>query len=175
MEDTNTKYFLGIALVVLVVLIGWYYYASIATPVADQIAVTESTDGTAGETSSPMPVPGSNTPEMVVEPDRSPQPTGATVTYTASGFVPQTVTITRGQSVTFIDQSGRGMWVASALHPTHASYSGTTLAEHCPDTTGTAFDQCAAGETYTFMFTKAGTWRYHNHVTGGDPGTVVVQ
>lgn len=167
--DTSTKYFLGIALVVLVVLIGWYYFAGIAAPAPAPV-----TENTGGETAT-MPVPGSNVPEMVVNEDANEDRGGATVTYTAAGFSPQTATIRAGQSVTFTDQGGRGMWVASALHPTHAVYAGTTLAEHCPDAAGTAFDQCAAGETYTFTFEKAGTWRYHNHLNPGDTGTIVVQ
>src|SRR5690242_16140607 len=43
----------------------------------------------------------------------------ATVTMTASGFSPATVTIGKGGTVTFVNQSGEDMWVASNPHPVH--------------------------------------------------------
>ena len=97
-----------------------------------------------------------------------------TVTYTDTGFNPKSVTITKGQSVTFINQSGGEMWVASAMHPSHTEYAGMTRQEHCPDTAGTAFDQCGAGSSYTFSFEKSGSWNYHNHLRASDFGTVIV-
>jgi plastocyanin len=66
------------------------------------------------------------------------------------------------------------MWIASDPHPTHQGYSGTTRDQHCPDTSGTAFDECAAGTTYTFVFEKVGSWGYHNHANISSRGTVVV-
>lgn len=97
------------------------------------------------------------------------------VTYGASGFSPATVTIKRGETVTFTNQSGQKMWVATGPHPAHTGYAGTPLAEHCPDTAGTAFDQCAATDSYSFTFEKAGTWKYHNHYLSSDTGTIIVE
>jgi hypothetical protein len=48
------------------------------------------------------------------------------------------------------------------------------MSQHCPDTTGTAFDQCSAGTSYAFTFGKIGSWGYHNHLNHGATGTVVV-
>jgi plastocyanin len=70
------------------------------------------------------------------------------------------------------------MWPASAFHPTHTVYSGTSLSEHCPDTAGTAFDACKGflpGQSWSFKFTKAGTWKYHDHLNPGATGTIVVE
>ncbi len=78
----------------------------------------------------------------------------------------------------FVNQSSGGMWVASAMHPSHALYSGTTLSEHCPDTANASFDQCrsvASGNSFSFTFEKAGAWRYHNHVNPAQFGSVTVQ
>ena len=97
------------------------------------------------------------------------------VTYGPSGFTPATVTIKVGQSVTFINKTSQGMWVASNPHPAHSGYSGTSRSQHCPDTAGTAFDECAVNSTYTFVFAKAGTWGYHNHLVDENGGTVIVQ
>lgn len=103
-------------------------------------------------------------------------PTSARVTYSASGFSPSTVTVKVGGTVTWADTGTGKMWVASASHPTHTQYSGTTLAEHCGTATeSTAFDQCEDSSTFSFTFTKAGTWRYHNHSQSSHFGTVIVE
>lgn len=98
----------------------------------------------------------------------------ATVTYSASGFSPQEIAIKRGGTVTWNNSGGGAMWVASAQHPTHTTYSGTTLAAHCDDATDTSFDQCAAASTYSFTFDKVGTWPYHNHSNSSHFGRVIV-
>lgn len=102
---------------------------------------------------------------------------GATeVVYTTSdGFTPDNLSVKVGDTVKFVKKSTEGMWVASATHPTHTVYGGTTLKEHCPDTSGTAFDQCESGNEYSFTFAKAGTWAYHNHLRVGMYGKVIVK
>lgn len=99
---------------------------------------------------------------------------GSAVRYTADGFSPKTITIRRGQSVTWVNESGERLWIASDPHPQHTDYSGTARAEHCATTRMDSFDACAAAEIYTFIFNKAGTWRYHNHAAANDVGTVIV-
>lgn len=106
---------------------------------------------------------------------RSTTTLSSTVRYTDQGFVPASVTIQNGGTVTWIDDTrANTMWVASADHPTHAMYSGTNRADHCPDANNTAFDQCQNGEQYTFTFNKAGTWNYHNHSRANATGSVTV-
>lgn len=100
------------------------------------------------------------------------------VTYTDSGYLPSTITVKVGTTVTFKNESSQAMWTASAMHPTHSVYGGTSLAEHCPDTSGTAFDACTGiqpGNSWTFTFTKVGTWKYHNHLAPAHTGTIVVE
>ncbi len=87
-----------------------------------------------------------------------------TVTYTDSGFSPSTLTIKKGDAVTFKNMTSGSMWIASSPHPAHTDY---------PE-----FDAkrtMAPGETYQFTFTKTGSWKYHNHVNLGKYGTIVVQ
>jgi plastocyanin len=100
------------------------------------------------------------------------------VVYTNSGYSPSTLTVKKGETVTFKNQSSRSMWPASAMHPTHRVYSGTSLDEHCPDTAGTAFDACKGflpGQSWSFIFNKTGTWKYHDHLNPGATGTIVVE
>ena len=87
-----------------------------------------------------------------------------TVTYTDSGFSPKSITVTAGTKVTFKNASSKPVWVASAVHPTHQLLP--------------AFDQKGTskpGESYSFTFTQAGQWTYHNHRAPGKTGVVVVQ
>ncbi|MDO8513949.1 MAG: hypothetical protein Q7S50_00180 [bacterium] len=98
----------------------------------------------------------------------------ATVKYNGSTFSPAEVTIKVGGTVTFESEGGSSMWVASGPHPEHTGYSGTTRSAHCPDTSNASFDQCVAGDSYTFAFKKIGTWPYHNHMNAGVFGKVTV-
>lgn len=86
-----------------------------------------------------------------------------TVTYTDTGFVPRQIEINKGETVSFINQSQKVMWVASDTHPAH---------EILP-----TFDQFGVsnpGESYQYTFNKKGTWRYHDHVNASQTGTIIV-
>lgn len=98
-----------------------------------------------------------------------------TVTYSDDGFSPKDITIKVGDTVAWVNNTSGDMWVASAVHPTHSVYAGTSLREHCgsgPSTT--AFDQCEGGKTYTFTFTKEGLHRYHDHINASKTGSITV-
>ena len=100
-----------------------------------------------------------------------------TVRYTEAGFSPATLTVASGTVVTFINQGGPEMWVGGDEHPSHTNYDGTSREAHCVGSTPsvTSFDQCGVGGTYSFMFSKAGTWEYHNHRRSSHRGTIVVE
>jgi len=98
------------------------------------------------------------------------------INYTSeNGFTPDNLSIKTGDTVKFINKSTEEMWVGSNDHPTHAVYAGTKLREHCPDTSGTAFDQCGKGNEYSFTFNKVGSWKYHNHTRAGMGGVIVAK
>lgn len=98
-----------------------------------------------------------------------------TVRYTAEGFVPAEITIEAGDTVTWVNETENDMWVASAMHPTHTVYDGSSLSEHCPDPEGDDFDQCENGDEYSFTFPEAGEWAYHNHSLANHFGRVIVE
>lgn len=131
-----------------------------------------------GPAAEPVLAPANETAQPAVpeQPALPAAPAFTTVIYTAQGFSPEIVTIRVGDTVRFTNQSSNEMWVASANHPTHTQYDGTTREMHCPD--GGSFDQCArsgTGTTWAYTFTKAGTFQYHNHAASGDTGTVMVK
>ena len=155
---------IGIIVVLVIILVGgWFLFSSspAQAPTTEVPVINE------------MPAVGSTTPEMIVEntiPD-------VTVAYTDQGFSPKSVSVPLGTTVTFVNQSSKGMWVASAPHPAHTVYSGTSLSQHCPDTANASFDECtavASGNSFSFTFNKEGTWKYHNHVDATKFGTVIV-
>ena len=166
------------AVLVLIIVLGgagWYMSGRVPAP-ADTANVN-----TGANAAGTMPE-GSQTPDngMVggdADVSGGTQTTGATVRYTASGFTPETVTISAGQKVTFINDTSGPMWVGADEHPTHTEFDGTDRATHCSGSyTGpTPFDQCQNGSTYTFVFTKAGTFEYHNHSAAQAGGTVIVR
>ncbi|HEY1074827.1 MAG TPA: cupredoxin domain-containing protein [Patescibacteria group bacterium] len=86
------------------------------------------------------------------------------VTFNGQAFSPRSLTIKVGDTVRFLNNGSQSIWVASDPHPVHTKYS--------------AFDAergYAPGETYSFTFTKAGTWTYHNHLNSSQTGTIVVE
>lgn len=91
-------------------------------------------------------------------------PEGGNVSITAGGFVPATVEIEKGSSVTWINLDKKSHQVASDPHPTH-----TLLPELVSDPLFT-------NDSFTFTFDKTGTFTYHDHL---NPlklrGTVVVK
>jgi plastocyanin len=100
-----------------------------------------------------------------------------TIKITSSGFSPNTLTINKEDIVLFVNEGSSPSWPASAMHPTHTVYDGTTMSEHCPNPENTAFDSCEGieeGESWSFTFEKTGTWNYHDHLNVARTGTIVV-
>lgn len=163
----NRKILVGIIVLLVGVAVGWFVLQGGQQP---------QEQGTPTPPSQQMPVTPGVTEMVVVETSPGPAvekggvPTQidkamerVTVTYSDSGFLPKEITVKVGTNVSFLNQSSRGMWVASAVHPTHQLLPG--------------FDQLASvskGGTYDYTFAKVGTWKYHNHVNATDIGTVVV-
>ncbi len=172
----QTSTFVWIVVVVVILLgVGWYLYAPQVAPDTQNVqsdtpaTTTTSTTGTNEEST------GADVGVGVGVGDASDQiPTDATVTYTTEGFTPREVTVKRGGSVSWTNDRGGNMWVATAQHPTHTVYAGTSLSAHCDDSTDVSFDQCKNGEMYTFTFDKVGTWGYHNHSNASHFGRVIV-
>jgi plastocyanin len=155
----KTSTVVGIAVVIVVVGIGWYFLSN-----------------KAASTTAPTEQAALNTNSGAVS--TSTAPMSMTVTYGPNGFSPSSVTIATGGTVTWVAGPGADeLWLASNPHPTHEGYDGTTRAQHCA--TGykgpQPFDQCSVGTTFSFTFTKVGSWGYHNHGNHSDTGTVIVQ
>lgn len=86
-----------------------------------------------------------------------------TVARTAQGFAPQKILIHKGDTVRFINETRGEIWPASDFHPTHTLY---------PEFDPTR--PIESGETWRFVFEKAGVWTYHDHLSSDMHGTVIV-
>ncbi len=88
----------------------------------------------------------------------------ATIVLRSDGFHPRTVTVKKGGTVTFVNETDKGFWPASNLHPDHSIYS--------------AFDPkepVGPGESWSFTFENTGTWGFHDHVRSYFTGAVTVR
>lgn len=91
-------------------------------------------------------------------------PRNVEIVRTESGFIPSQVYLNEGDRVIFTNASPAPMWPASNAHPSHGLY---------PE-----FDPLipvAPGDSWTFTFTNAGVWKFHDHLTPSLTGTIFVQ
>lgn len=94
------------------------------------------------------------------------------VIYTDAGFSPSTLTVKKGDTVTFTNTASDAMWVASNPHPIHNGYPTTG---GCIASTFDACKNIAPGGSWSFKFDLVGAWKYHNHLNPGEGGTIIVQ
>ncbi|MDP3004153.1 MAG: hypothetical protein Q8N43_01435 [Candidatus Azambacteria bacterium] len=118
------------------------------------------------QTSNQQTVPQSSNQQPISQPstEQAPVTEKNIVTYSESGFSPSVLRVKIGTTVSFKNEESAPMWVASNPHPIHTDYSG--------------FDAkrgYSKGESYSFTFTKLGTWKYHNHLNPGESGTIIVE
>jgi plastocyanin len=102
--------------------------------------------------------------EPPVEDVVAPPQTTHSVNYSNKCYSPSTITIKKNEAVIFTNNSNRDMWPASDNHPSHSLYPEF-------DATGSI----SPGDTYTFTFTKIGTWGYHDHEKPSCTGTITVK
>ncbi len=110
------------------------------------------------------------------------------IEITSSGFSPNSVTITQGTTVTFVNKNSIDHWPASGMHPTHTIYPGVNYddgksyagSKGCisegQSKTG-AFDACKGikpGESWSFTFNQKGNWPFHDHLNTGSTGRITV-
>jgi len=101
-----------------------------------------------------------------------------TIRVTAEGFVPSALTIKKGESVTWMNETDRNVWPASAMHPTHMVYPGSDIKKCDTAEAATIFDSCAGitpGSSWSFVFNEVGTWKYHDHLRATVFGSITVQ
>lgn len=87
----------------------------------------------------------------------------ATITYTADGFSPSTVTVKSGDTVAVMNNSGESLQFNSDPHPSHTGNTELNVGS------------VQSGQTKTFVVTKTGTFGFHNHFNPNHKGSITVQ
>ncbi len=120
---------------------------------------TTGVSGSSGSNGSPTP-PSSNDGGS----NTSTSPKTYDISYTNNCYSPGSITIKKGDTVQFTNNSSRDMWPASDSHPSHTIYPEFD-----------ASSSIGAGGVYSFTFTKTGSWDYHDHLKPSCRGIVIVQ
>lgn len=84
------------------------------------------------------------------------------ITIKNFAFDPPTITVKSGTTVTWTNEDSADHFVASDPHPTHT------------DLPGLSSNPFSQGQSYSFTFTKVGTFGYHCHLHPSMKGTVIV-
>lgn len=90
--------------------------------------------------------------------------TQAVIEITKDGFVPATITVSKGTTVIWTNKDDKPHRVASNPHPEHDGLPGLDSKEVIGIKDG----------TYKFTFDKAGNYDYHDHLNPITNGTVIV-
>ena len=108
----------------------------------------------------------------------TPKTNNATIRYVDGAYIPDTVHISVGQRVVWINNDEKQLfWPASNIHPTHRAYPGSDIEKCGGLEENTIFDACRglqSGARYTFIFNTPGSWRFHDHINPRAVGTVIV-
>ena len=149
--------------VIIVVVIGafaWFFFASNQTKTEEPAATTQSGSESSTDTSE-----NQNDNDLTGQKNEIKE--GSTVTYSDSGFSPQSVTVKSGENITWVNDSNSTVQVGSANHPTHTINQQITGDEFVIE--------LAPGESKTVQLTKAGNWGYHDHLKPSMTGSITVE
>lgn len=168
----NKKYVIGILIAVLVVL-AWFlvYNNSAVAPVSPESAgttvatttVTTVTTATTAPTT-PVPVHAKATAKSTAPSAPLMTKSGAyIVSYTNAGFIPAMITIKRGKSVHFVNNSSKAMSIMD-VDQTSQLYRQLNQEQ-----------SVGRGGYYDFSFVNGGIWTYTNRNNRTDRGTIIVE
>ncbi|HSX58338.1 MAG TPA: cupredoxin domain-containing protein [Candidatus Saccharimonadales bacterium] len=90
-----------------------------------------------------------------------------TITYTDSGFSPNSATVKNGGKIIWVNKSGSQVQIGVNPHPTHTGDRMITNGQFTLDLND--------GAQTTVSVTKTGTFGYHNHLLPNDTGTITVE
>lgn len=160
------KSWLWLVFLVVVILVVFAVMAAVKPKTAEAPLATE--EPLSEETSpggQPIQLAPSESPEVSSSPTVSESPAATTtISISDTGFTPAKIVVKAGTTVTFMNNGQALHRPASNPHPTHTDLAGFD-----------AQKGLATGESYSFTFTKVGTWGYHDHLNTSMAGSVVVQ
>jgi hypothetical protein len=103
------------ALVILILIgVGYYFFTKFRTPTLAPELPQPPTPPVFEVPTTPTPTTATPTSEVIIK-------------ITANGFEPEEVEIAKGTKVTWINEQPNPSWPASAVHPTHEVYPGSSI------------------------------------------------
>jgi plastocyanin len=115
----------------------------------------------------------------VVDIGTSDQLDSKTIQMSGTGFSPSSLSVKKGDKVKFMNVGSKDIWPATAIHPTHEVYPGSDISKcFSGEDTSSIFDSCggvAPGSSYSFTFNEVGEWGYHDHMSAGVRGKIIVE
>ena len=91
------------------------------------------------------------------------------VSYSDIGFSPTSLSVKKGETIRFTNNSSRDIWIVSSstpLYPPQQNGCGSSVFDSC--------QPIPPGGFWEFTFQVTGTWTYVNTLKQGDTATVVV-
>ena len=92
------------------------------------------------------------------------------VSYSGAGFAPLTLTVKKGETIRFTNNSHTDLWIAASgtpLYPSVQNGCGSSALDSCKP--------IPPGGFWEFTFNVKGTWMYANTLKQSDTATVVVK
>ncbi len=169
-------------IILILVLTGVYFFTkdnnSSTTLPAETTTVKDNTSSDGTDTDEPLTPSAEGDASIILNEDQGnidgttltkevtlPQESATwTVSHTKSGFFPKTLTIKKGDTVRFVNNSDESMWVTS--NP------DTTLSDISEFDSKKSYE---SNSIFTYTFTKIGTWNYHNRENSSVEGTIIVK
>ncbi|MBI5400722.1 MAG: cupredoxin domain-containing protein [Candidatus Yonathbacteria bacterium] len=159
------KYILAIIAIGLAIGVGFFFgkKSAVAPEVPVNGVAEQATTTVVSIAATKIPAMGTTKPATVSTPTIM-KDGSYLVSYASTGFSPKTLTIKKGKSVHFVNNSNKAMSLTTTDTTNNQVY--------------TEFNQGSTvgrGGSYDFTFLTAGTWGYMNRNNQTDRGTVVVQ
>jgi plastocyanin len=101
-----------------------------------------------------------------------------TIEVTKEGFSPNSLTVSVGDTVTFVSKDAQKHWPATDVHPTHTNYPESNINRCRVAQEGEMFDACRGlneEETFSFKFNAVGKWAFHDHLNPRSKGMITVE
>ena len=153
----NQKLIIGIVVVIVLGGLWWFFYSTDSSKTENSAASTQS--------EAPEATSSAETSSDIVE-ESEEESAGNIITYTNSGYGPQSLTVKTGETITWKNDSSSTIQIGSANHPTHTINR---------DITGNNFViELAPGESAQVQLTRTGEWGYHDHLRPSMTGTITV-
>lgn len=157
MSKGGDKFVRNLIFVILVVVVLALSTFFLVNKKKDQLSKTtgESTTTTSNSESQKSEEPGQNSQTPTVN-------SGVTITFSNSGFSPNTVRVGSGGTITVKNDSTNPLQFNSNPHPAHTDNAELNLG------------LVEEGQAKSLTVTKPGTWGFHDHLDSSFKGSIIV-